>query len=114
MSKLTEQEQKHVTKIGHRMFMLRNHNRLSQAQMAEILNCPQAYVSEWERGKRMITMNIAYRACAAFGLSMTFFDPKTENFEKMFEPLDETKEKVNRKDILPDMPIPEHLKKKKG
>lgn len=67
--------------IGHRLLLLRINNKLDQAQMAKKIGCTQRDVSQWERGKKLVSTKFMFSICAEFGLNFDYFDPRKKGPE---------------------------------
>ena len=60
-------------KIGIRIKQIRNGLKMSQEELAQILDCDRAYISRVESGKQNITIENLENICRALHISMKDF-----------------------------------------
>lgn len=75
-----EQQKKDALEMGHRLLVLRTMLKLSQRELADIIGVNHRHVSEWENGKKMISIKFLVNMCRAFNISLAYFDPGTQDY----------------------------------
>ena len=61
--------------MGRRLRILRLFHALDQREFADRIETKQAFVSEWEQGKKFISTKYLLRISHEFGLSISHFSP---------------------------------------
>ena len=77
---MTAEEKDMAKEMGIRLNMLRVRRGYSQAELADALNCTQAFVSEWQCGKKLISTKYLFRISKLFGVSLDFFNPENKEY----------------------------------
>ena len=57
--------------VGNTVKRLRKDRKMSQEELAEIINSHQVYISEIERGLKTPSLPVLYDMAKAFGMSLT-------------------------------------------
>lgn len=58
--------------IGKRIKKIRKENRITQKELADILNTTQSTISAYESGKVLILTSFAYQICKKYNISMDY------------------------------------------
>lgn len=56
--------------IGQRLKEVRKNNKLTQKELADILNTTQSTISDYEKGNNLILTSFAYQVCLRYNVSM--------------------------------------------
>lgn len=56
--------------IGHRLKVLRKDNKMTQKEIAKMLNTTQSTISAYEAGETLILTSFAYQICKNFNVSL--------------------------------------------
>ena len=65
--------------IGQRLRLLRISKGLSQSELASKIKSQQRDISNWEKGKRLISTEYLFNVCLMFGVGVDFFDPTKDD-----------------------------------
>ena len=58
--------------IGIRLKEIRKENKLYQETLANAIGCTTALISEYEKGKRLISLPFGYAICKKYNISMDY------------------------------------------
>jgi transcriptional regulator with XRE-family HTH domain len=77
---VNEEEKKMAKEFGTRLHILRVKRDISQIDLAKKLKCTQAFVSEWQSGKKLISTKYLARICKILNVPWDFFNPENNNY----------------------------------
>lgn len=66
-------------KAGLRLQEFRKHQKLSQEKLANILNTSRSIISDFEKGKRLISTAYLYDICGKYNISADYLLGRTDN-----------------------------------
>ncbi len=67
------------TLIGKRILDLRNKHKLTQKDLASLLNTTSSTICSYENGNTLLLTSFAYQICIKYNLSMDFLCGRTNN-----------------------------------
>ena len=72
--------------IGTRIKEIRKKNKLTQNDLAELLNTSQSTISSYEHGNTMILTAFLYEMCVKLNVSMNYIVGKTNTIKTIIKP----------------------------
>ena len=60
------------SKVGQRLKMIRKDNKLTQEKLAQVLNTTHSVISDYERGRFLISTSFLYAICKNYGVSADY------------------------------------------
>ena len=72
--------------IGTRIKEIRKKNKLTQNDLAELLNTSQSTISSYENGNTMILTAFLYEMCVKLNVSMNYIVGKTNTIKTIIKP----------------------------
>ncbi len=64
--------------IGRRLKVIREYRHMKQNDVAAALNTKQQVISQYEKGKRNITIALLMKFCNVLNVDLACFDPRRE------------------------------------
>ncbi len=81
--------------IAKNLSHLRKKNKLTQVQLAEMLNYSDKAVSKWEKGESMPPIDVLHKLCRLYGVSMDYMVGDEKKEPKIIETADLRKRYLN-------------------